>query len=222
METKTSNAPPAEETSNLPPFSCLYFGFASNLSPRTLQQRCPGSLYVGLAALEGWKFIIAESGFGNIVPTGDCDDVVYGTLHFLTAQHEAALDKSEEIDWWHVKRKVKVRRIELDSQGKVVEPAATGGGEQYGQVEATTYVDVERTTPGIMSKEYIVFIRKAIEDGLRCGVPQAYFDRYWKQYLPEDEMVGREEKIVMLRTIQMDKENTKYVPNDVLKLATKQ
>ena len=145
-------------------FVCLYFGFASNLSPRTLQQRCPGALYVGLARLKGWRFIVSQVGFGNIVP-GDSDDEVYGSLHFLTRQHESALDKSEEVPWWHQKKQFKVSRLEVDGGKNLVDA---------GEVDIMTYVDIERTTEGVISEEDIPSLRKAVGDGLQCGVPQAY------------------------------------------------
>lgn len=188
-------------------FSCLYFGFASNLSPRTLQQRCPGSLYVGLAVLKGWRFIISEVGFGNIVP-GSEDDEVWGTLHFLTHQSEAALDQSEEVPSWHQKKKLKVTRL-MHSRGE-------GEKAEGEEVEATTYVDVDRTTEGMISKEYVIWMRKAIEDGLKCGVSQSYVDRYLTKFLPEDKDVGKEDQVMMIRTIQFDKNNLSYVPKDLL------
>lgn len=205
----------ASDDGDLNQFTCLYFGFASNLSPRSIQQRCPGSLYVGLAVLKGWKFVISEVGFGNIVP-GAADDEVWGTLSFLTAQHEAALDKSEEIDWWHQKQKVKVRRV------TPLKDSADSSGSQEGdgdKVEATTYIDVKRTGEGVISKEYLVWMRKAIEDGLQIGVPKSYVDKYMKKYLPENEDVGREEKIMMLRTIQFNKEDLGYVPTQLRSIA---
>ncbi len=200
------------EESNFPAFTCLYFGFASNLSPRCLQGRCPGSLFVGLAILKGWKFIITSTGFGNIVISGDEKDVVYGALHFLTAQHEAALDKSEEVPGWHQKVKLKVRRVNT-LEG---ESAETPQGEE---IEVLTYVDVERTTAGVVSKEYIPFMRIAIEDGLKIGVPEAYMEKSLKIWLPEDESVGKEETITMMRTVQMNKEEMGYVPRDLQRLA---
>jgi gamma-glutamylcyclotransferase len=201
---------PADEQA----FTCLYFGFASNLSPRTIQQRCPGSLYVGLGVLKGWRFLISSVGFGNIVRTSQNNafekeavdvDVVYGSLSFLTAQHEVALDKSEEVGVWHEKVKVKVSM--LDENGK-----------EAREVEATTYVDVNHTTEGVISKEYLSWMRKAVADGLKIGVPRSYFDKYVMQYLPEDENVGSEDKIMMLRTVQVDKEDLKYVPGDIRKM----
>lgn len=192
-------------------YSCLYFGFASNLSPRTLQQRCPGSLFVGLGVLHGWKFVISELGFGNIVPGAE-DDQVYGSLSFLTAQHEAALDKTEEVPKWHQKQKLKVTMM---PSGK------PDDGWQAGQeVEATTYIDTKRKGEGVISKEYVIWMRKAVADGLTCGVPQSYFDKYVMKFLPEDATVGHEDKIIMVRTSEMDKEDLSHVPAEVLSLAS--
>ena len=192
------NAPLEEGDEQL--FKCIYFGFASNISPRSLQQRCPGAIFIGAARLRGWKFIISEIGFGNIVP-GDDTDEVYGSLHFLTAQHEAALDKSEEVPDWHIKKTFKVEGIQ--SNGMV--PAGQA-------LDVMTYVDLKRTTEGIISKEYIFLMRKAIVDATQIGVPASYFDKCWSKYIPED-TVGTQEQVIMVRTIQMDKEDDKsYVP----------
>ena len=199
--TSSRNLTPADEQS----FSSLYFGFASNLSPRTIQQRCPGSLYVGLALLHSWKYLITETGFGNIVATQNDDDVVYGSLSFLTAQHEAALDKSEEIPDWHIKTHLKVSMLD-DSLSESRE------------IEVMTYIDIKHTTPGMISKEYLNWMRKAITDGRQLGVPQGYFSKYFAPFLPEDESVGSEEKIMMVRTVKHDREDLRYVPADVMKM----
>lgn len=194
-------------------FSMVYFGFASNLSPRSLQQRCPGSLYIGLATLKGWRFIISESGFGNIV-RGTEDDIVYGSLYFLTRQHEEALDQSEEVPWWHKKMTLKVRRVAPGNEGEA-------NSTEADDLEVTTYVDIDRTKEGIISKEYLVWMRKAIADGLKCGVPQSYFEKYVQKFLPEDETVGHEDKIIMQRTVRVDKDDLRYVPQEILSMMGK-
>ena len=213
--------PSGSQSEELDPsqFTCLYFGFASNLSPRTFQSRCPGSLYVGLSILRGYRFLISDIGFGNVVPSDSDKDVVYGALYFLTAGHVKAMDQAEmhatEDGTWHVKRTVRVQRLEnVDGEAREVE-----GGE----VDATTYIDVHHTSPGTISKENLTFIRRAMDDGVECGVPKSYFETVWKRYLPEDEGVGRQEEMTMVRTSGMDKEEVgRYVPRDVLKLAARE
>lgn len=196
-------------------FTCLYFGFASNLSPRTIKQRCPSALYVGLGVLPGWKFVVSELGFGNIVPGSD-DDVVFGSLNFLNGRDEAALDQSEEVPSWHEKKTMKVMR--LNTQPNLNNIAAMEGDE----VEITTYVDVQRVGTGVISKDYVVWLRKAIADGLKCGIPDSYFEKYFNEFLPEDASVGKEDQIMMIRTVQMDKHDTRHVPSDVLRMAGKE
>ncbi|UNI21471.1 Cholestenol Delta-isomerase [Purpureocillium takamizusanense] len=46
----------------------LYFAYGSNLSTRQMRQRCPFSTPVGLGFLEGWRWIINERGYANVVP----------------------------------------------------------------------------------------------------------------------------------------------------------
>jgi gamma-glutamylcyclotransferase len=197
-------------------FTALYFGFATNLSPRTFQSRCPGSLYVGIARLKGYRFIIHEHGFGNIVPSKDEKDKVYGALYFMTRANERAMDQGELETESDEKRTVKVQRLEMGDAGlKEIDGA---------EVDATTYVNVRFTTAGTMvSKENLTFLRRAIDDGLKCGVPKRYFDEHWKKYMPEDESVGRQDEITMVRTTGMDQDDSaKYVPRDLGRLAGKQ
>lgn len=202
----------ADGEKDLQQFSCLYFGFASNLSPRSIQQRCPGALHVGFAVLKGWRFYISTLGFGNIQRGTDGDEV-YGSLSFLTGRDEAALDKSEEVPTWHRKMKLTVKKLPEVKPGEQFDSAAPAGD----MIEVTTYVDVERLAAGPISKEYIPFMRKAIADGLRCGVPDAYVDKYLAPCLPVDEGVGKED-LMMLRTNQFDQSDLHYVPRDLLDL----
>ncbi|KAH8668779.1 hypothetical protein BX600DRAFT_510843 [Xylariales sp. PMI_506] len=45
----------------------LYFAYGSNLSPTQMAQRCPESRVLGLAHLPGWKWLINDRGYANIV-----------------------------------------------------------------------------------------------------------------------------------------------------------
>ena len=45
----------------------LYLAYGSNLSTTQMSQRCPESRLVGVAVLEGWRWIINERGYANIV-----------------------------------------------------------------------------------------------------------------------------------------------------------
>lgn len=75
-----------------PHFTTVYFGYGSNLSPRTMKQRCPDSLFIGLALLPNYRQIINSTGYANIVPSHG--DEAYGSLCFLSNRDKAALDES--------------------------------------------------------------------------------------------------------------------------------
>ena len=98
----------------------LYFAYGSNMSTTQMTQRCPNSMFAGVAALDGWEFFINERGFANIkerpgvanpavavaaeiasgrgVPSYPLDPsraVVYGMLYRLDPADEAKLDICE-------------------------------------------------------------------------------------------------------------------------------
>lgn len=83
-------------------FSELYFGYASNLSPLAMKGRCPDSLFCGLARIDGWKWHINSTRYGNIIESPG--DVVYGSLYFLSPRDEAGLDESEGVPWLYEKK----------------------------------------------------------------------------------------------------------------------
>ena len=121
---------------------------------------------------------------------------------------------------------MRVRRVtkfadEGDASDIAAEPSPSSADlePEPETVEATTYIDLAHTSISPnqrASKEYLVWLRKAIEDGVTIGVPRAYFDKYFTRYLPEDEGVGREEKIMMVRTVQTDREDLRFVPREML------
>lgn len=163
-----------------------------------MKQRCPDSLFTGLAFLKGWKWIINGTGYANIV-SGSKDDEVYGSCCFLSYRDEMALDESEGVPWLYEKMKLKVRKVSRP------EDEAEWGTEAT-EVEATAYVDVQRKTEGNIEKEYVVRVRKAIEDGLRCGITRSYVDKCLSKYLPAEK--GLQADIIMVRTRNFEEEKS--------------
>lgn len=188
-------------------YSCIYFGYASNLSPRTMKQRCPDSLFISLARITGWRWIINETGYANIIP-GNPDDEVWGSLCFLSRRDEMALDESEGVPWLYEKMKLKVKRVPQDVAG--AEWRTNDAGEE---IEATAYVDVQRLAEGKIEKEYVVWVRKAIEDAKLCGMPESYAEKYIRKFLParEDNDLP-EQEIMMVRTLQFGETSAGLVP----------
>lgn len=166
-------------------FSAVYFGYGSNLSPGTLKQRCPDSLFIGLARLDDYRWQINSTGYANIVPSPG--DVVYGSLCFLSNRDETALDESEGVPWLYEKQSLMVTRC--------VVGVPEGQGDT---LEAMTYVDVQRVEDGQINKEYVYWMNKAIEDGTQCKMPGSYAEKYLRPFVPERK---GEPDIVMVRTM---------------------
>ncbi|KAK5748435.1 hypothetical protein LTS12_021510 [Elasticomyces elasticus] len=168
-------------------FSELYFGYASNLSPSSMKGRCPGSIFCGLARLDGWRWQINETQYGNIVLSAA--DSVYGALFFLSPRDEAGLDESEGVPWLYDKQTLEVERIGADGKG-------------LGQrVQVMTYVDEPRTAEGKIMPDYVVWISKAIRDATPYGLPGDYVEKYIKPYLPEISKEDEEREIQMVRVM---------------------
>lgn len=164
-----------------------------------MKQRCPDSLFISLARLPDWKWIINGTGYANIIPSPG--DEVYGSLCFLSGRDETALDESEGVPWLYEKHPMKVNRV------------STGGewGNEDEQVEATVYVDVQLKDTGHIEREYIVWVKKAIEDGIKCGMPESYADRYLRPWLPRLAPGEEPLDVVMVRTTKFGL-NAQLVP----------
>jgi hypothetical protein len=70
-----------------------YFAYGSNMLPERIMQRCPDATLVGRAYLSGWKFVIAISGYANIVPCPG--EVVWGVVYDLSTEDKVKLDVCE-------------------------------------------------------------------------------------------------------------------------------
>ncbi len=194
---------PTSSSSGMTDFSCVYFGYGSNLSARTMKQRCPDSLFIGLAELKDWKWIINETGYANIIPSPG--DVVYGSLCFLSKRDEMALDESEGVPWLYEKKTLPVKRVLTEGERS----SDWAGGDV--QVHAVAYVDVQRTGVGKIEKEYIIWVKKAIDDGFAAGMPKEYAEKYVVPFLPTGEQADQSD-IVMVRTTQFGEHSAGLVP----------
>ena len=117
-----------------------------------------------------------------------------------------ALDESEGVPWLYEKQKVKVKRVPQHNNS---DEWKAGGGEE---VEATTYVDVQRLMEGKIEKEYVTWVTKAIEDAGACGIRKEYADKYLRPYLPAKGNMSDQE-IMMFRTTQRkDQEGKPIIP----------
>jgi gamma-glutamylcyclotransferase len=72
-----------------------YFAYGSNMVAPQMHQRCPAAQDMGMARLDGWRFLINQEGYATLMP--DQSAYVLGVLWSLTSACEAALDAYEEI-----------------------------------------------------------------------------------------------------------------------------
>lgn len=164
----------------------LYFAYGSNLSTEQMRTRCPLSTAIGLGFLPGWRWLINERGYANVVSPAhpsfadapadaDAAGGVYGLLYLLPPGDERSLDVFEGVPAAYDKCQCPVRWVR-DGDGKPV----PGGGEA---VTALVYVDERRTRPGVPRPEYIGRMERGIEDAVRnWGLDEAYANRVMRKW----------------------------------------
>jgi gamma-glutamylcyclotransferase len=158
----------------------LYFAYGSNLSTAQMRQRCPFSTPIGLGRLSGWRWIVNERGFANIVqqPTlasaqasrgATGGDAVIGLLYLVPQEDEERLDRYEGVPSAYQKIRQKVVWTH-DSQGK---PTA---GEM---LEVLVYVDGLRVDGGCAPREeYVVRMETGLSEAVAdWGMDESYAGR---------------------------------------------
>ncbi|POR39141.1 Uncharacterized protein TPAR_00661 [Tolypocladium paradoxum] len=156
----------------------LYFAYGSNLSTAQMRQRCPYSTPVGLGYLAGWKWLINERGYANVVQLAASDSAkgggVYGLLYLLPPQDEKRLDGYEGVPWAYEKLHCDLRWAR-DGEGRAVDEPA----------RALVYVDRKRAGEGTPRDEYVGRMERGIQDAVEnWGLDRGYADkvmrRFWK------------------------------------------
>ncbi|KAF5373791.1 hypothetical protein D9758_000686 [Tetrapyrgos nigripes] len=152
----------------------LNFSYGSNIWKEQMATRCPRSCFKGVALLRGWRWLINERGYANVVPsTGDHH--VYGFLYELDAEDEATLDGYEGVPSSYQKEMHSVEIINGEACGELI------GGKRF--VDALVYVDSVRTSNGTIKEEYIRRMSLAMEDALKEGFPKQYIETYIHPFL---------------------------------------
>ena len=180
-EPLAANSPPTDP-SYQPDYSTVYFGYGSNLSPRTMKQRCPDSLFIGLGKLDDYRWHINSSQYANVIPSKG--DVVWGGLYFLSKRDEAMLDQSEGVPWSYEKHRVKCQRV-----------------PEEGEVDALCYVDVQRTVDDKIEPDYIFWINKGIKEASQFGLPTEYVEKYLRPFTPLPPPPEKEQDILYIRIV---------------------
>lgn len=170
--------------------STIYFGYGSNLWLHQMELRCPTSDYLGVARLNGYKWIINDRGYANVVQvndalngTTDYDHVVFGLFYRLQPKDEAQLDKNEGVPIAYTKEDIPDIDIWESTDGKWVDV----GGKPTSSLPMLVYIDRNRTSEAEPKEEYVYRMNRGIDDAVKMGVPVEYVESVMRKFIPPDE-----------------------------------
>jgi gamma-glutamylcyclotransferase len=168
----------------------VYFGYGSNLWKHQMVQRCPTSEYLGIARLDGYRWIINDRGYANVVeiPAKDSEkpkDEVWGLVYSLQSEDERRLDINEGVPIAYTKENITTEYWPAHNGSK---PNTTDMPEE---VKMLVYIDRNRTEPDVPKKEYIYRMNQGVHDAVKEGMPTRYVDEVIRKFIPagEDESV---------------------------------
>jgi gamma-glutamylcyclotransferase len=167
--------------------------------------RCPTSDYLGVARLNGYKWIINDRGYANVVEVKDpktkysnsdnekYENVVFGLIYSLQPDDEAMLDKNEGVPIAYTKEHL-VCEFWPSKDGNPVDVEHDVSTEK----KMLIYINRNRTTESKPKTEYIVRMNNGIKDAIKMGVPEAYVKAVMRRFIPAPETcsdgLGDEEK----------------------------
>ncbi|KAF2275662.1 uncharacterized protein EI97DRAFT_443091 [Westerdykella ornata] len=186
----------------------IYFGFGSNLWLHQMELRCPTSKYLGLARLSGYKWIINDRGYANVVQVssdtamdGINDDdnnesryanVVFGLVYSLLPEDESRLDENEGVPVAYTKELLPVDFWRSpNGTASPIEDIENTPPTDLG-VKMLVYIDRRRTTEDAPRKEYVYRMNRGIEDALKMGVPEGYVEGVLRRFIPSDGDGGKD------------------------------
>jgi gamma-glutamylcyclotransferase len=180
--------------------STLYFAYGSNLWLHQMALRCPTAQYVGIARLDGYRWIISTRGYANVVETSkneegseaEYENEVWGMVYSLGKEDEESLDKNEGVPvaytkeylnckvWRHQPGPVDPRYPHLIHP---IVPSTTPSST----TKLLVYIDRLRLEEGKSRDEYVHRMNKGIEDAEMCGVPGGYVREVVRRWIGEEE-----------------------------------
>ncbi|CVL01172.1 uncharacterized protein FMAN_10348 [Fusarium mangiferae] len=182
----------------------LYFAYGSNLSTEQMRRRCPYSTPVGLAYLKGWRWIINERGYANVVqlPIDSDDDETpeaEDNRQLSTKgkgkgkgkeQHRpeegvfgllylVPAEDEESLDRYEGVPSA-YQKFQVDVKW------ANANKEEDETLRALVYVDEMRVEEDVPQEEYIERMEDGIEDAVEnWGMDEDYADRVMRRFWTE-------------------------------------
>lgn len=125
-----------------------------------MDNRCPGYQYFGYGILKGYRWIITERGYANVIKSEG--DVVHGVVYRINEEDESSLDNWEGVHKSSYRKET--LRVKVEGVG----------------YQCLVYVDsIEEE--GKPKEEYIDRINKAVVD---AELPLEYVDCYVRKFIP--------------------------------------
>ena len=153
-------------------------------------QRCPKSEYMGIARLNGYRWIINDRGYANVVENKadlaekrSASNEVWGLVYRLQPDDEAGLDINEGVPVAYTKEDLLVEFWPARDSGKM----APDMQDNPQEVKMLVYVDRKRVRPDKPRKEYIYRMNLGIKDALKEGMPREYVDGVMRMFIPDQE-----------------------------------
>jgi gamma-glutamylcyclotransferase len=170
----------------------IYFGYGSNMWRAQMKRRCPDSKLIGLGRLTGWKWIISERRYANVVQVAtqetstEITSEVWGLIWELSQTDferldvyegypEAYIRKLLDVDLWDSDIIDAFNANESISELTSLQPQTT---------EMWVYIDPWRISLGKPYAEYIGRMNNGIHDALELGLPQGYVDKVLRPFIP--------------------------------------
>jgi len=166
----------------------LYFGYGSNLWLQQMKLRCPTSQYVGVARLNGYRWMINERGYANVVETPTTKgstfhvpttNVTYALVYILQTEDERRLDSNEGVPVAYTKETLSVDFWPASGDDRMAN--VTHRAEKR---DMLVYINRKQIRDSAPKKEYIYRLNKGIKDAVAHGVPQDYVDESIRPFIP--------------------------------------
>jgi len=138
----------------------LYFAYGSNMLQDQMNTRCPNHKYFGHGILKGFRWIITERGYANIIKS-EADEVL-GVVYRINKEDEVALDKAEGVHkglYWKETHRVEIEKTNYP---------------------CLVYVD-PIIAEGSPMDEYVSRINNGVAD---AKLHPEYVERYIRKFIP--------------------------------------
>jgi gamma-glutamylcyclotransferase (GGCT)/AIG2-like uncharacterized protein YtfP len=138
----------------------LYFAYGSNMLQDQMNERCPNHKYFGRGILKGFRWIITERGYANIIKSEK--DEVHGVVCRINEEDEASLDKAEGVHKGLYRKEN--HRVEVEKTS----------------YPCLVYIDPIEAE-GRPKDEYVSRINRGVSD---ADLHPEYVDRYIRKFIP--------------------------------------